>query len=133
MEPGRIFHGSIDFGPPSGVMNKFQLVVECKQVFYRVFIISSEATEWQKKYRADHIVTLDKLSHQFLHHDSVIDCSQLHPVKVQAADQHIREKPADLKCKISVAVRDEIVQKVGASKLFPAEDKDSIAKSLARI
>lgn len=112
-------------------MPKFQIVVECKMVFYRVLIINTPS-EWMKKHIPGDVVTIDQKSHPFLDYDSWISCAELHNQRIQAVDQHLREKPKESKGRISVAVRDQIVAKINSSKLFSAEEKESISKSLAR-
>jgi len=135
LEPGRIFHFPYDFGPPSGVLEKFLVVVDHTQVFYRLFVINTHRTDLQEHNSElrRHVLVIDRASHPFLDYDSWLNCSELLALRQRDADQHIREKPHDKKSKISTTLRDAILVVIEDSKLYSADDRDSIKKSLARV
>jgi hypothetical protein len=135
LEPGRIFHYPYDFGPPSGVMNKFLIVADCSQVFYRLFVINTDRTELQKQNHelGRHVLPIDQASHPFLEYDSWVNCGELVVLRRRDGDQHIREKPNDKKCKISPALRDAILTVIEDSKLYGLDDRGVIKKSLSAV
>lgn len=132
LEPGRIIHFHVDFGPPSGVLPHFVILADCRDNHYFVFIIRSEPTEWQKTNAEarQHMVVIDKESHTFLAHDSLTNCGELTPIRMFSVVQHIREKPADVKCKISDDVCKTILATIEGSKLLSLDQKEGIKKYL---
>lgn len=113
-------------------MDKFSIIVDRKQVFFRVFVINTQPTDHQLSEPAlkKQLIALDKKSHPFLSHDSIVNCAQLHPIKVRDVEQHIREKPRDMKCRISTAIRDQILKIVPDSVTLTEEEKEAVVRSL---
>ena len=130
--PGAIIHFPYDFGPPEGIHPKFLLVVDCQIVFYRMFAINTNRTEWQEETaeRMAHVLTIDQQSHRFLDRDSYVNCTQLLPEKVRIVDQYLRENPRETRGRISARLRDEILAVIGGSRRFSADDKQAITRSL---
>ena len=130
---GTIIHYPVDFGEPVGVEPHFVLLVDCSGVYYRGFVIKSGPTEWQKESseQMNHLVTIDQQSHPFLTHDSVINCTYLHPIRVQDVKQHLRERPKDRKGVASGAVKATIITAIKTSRLLSPIEKLAITKALS--
>lgn len=133
LEPGRIVHYPIDFGPPGGVLPHFVILADCRENQYLVFVIKTKPTRWQEtnKDAKEHLVAVDKESHPFLNHDSFAYCGELHAIRVFNIVQHVREKPGEIKTKISDKVRVEILRVVQESKLLSEDQKNGIKNYLA--
>ena len=128
LEPGRIVYYPIDFGGIIGVAPHHIVLVDHREVFFRYFIIKTEPSPWQKKNKKalKRFVDIDKSSHPCLRYDSVIYCGELHAERVLKIQQHVREKPKDLKTKISDSVQAEILKRVAVSDVLSPDEKAAV-------
>ncbi len=130
LTPGAVIYRHCDFTKPT--KHKYLLVVNVRSET-TVLVINSEIHAFIKS--KPHLlacqVPIDQASHNFLHHDSFIDCRQTAYIDSAILVNELLSDLGGLKGQISDAVRHKVINAIQGSPTMPRGEIDMLVSSLS--